>query len=106
LTRTRRSRDARISTGLIVILGLVLLIAGGFWWSRLTAESGPKFTEVEDPEYPMVCAGCGEKFVIKKSQQKTWEVSDDGFKCPKCGKLRGQSNREGGMALTVPRSDP
>ncbi len=104
--KSRSVRRGAISRGLVVALGAVLLLVGGFWawrWYDTPSVAAPGATA--DPNVVVYCDACKQQQTMKRSEYRALEFdASNACKCPKCGAFKLQVFRERGTILPPGRA--
>src|SRR4030095_6215722 len=91
-----RARRAATNTKLLVALGIMLLLAAGFWGWRAWSHS-TESNELVDPamKFVLTCSSCGKETEFTYAKAKKAEKNAEGkYKCPQCGQFTAAWKQE------------
>ncbi|MBU0640396.1 MAG: hypothetical protein KKB50_16145 [Planctomycetes bacterium] len=100
-TTCRWLRSGKTSAGLLVVLVLVLIIAGGYWGYKALNRPHTKLErDTSTAVYKFYCSSCNETFEVSHDEWTQMKQEADGsFVCKKCGQATARFMRPGSDAL-------
>lgn len=101
---SRRVRRAKVSTPLLVTLGILILIAGGFWAFKLNSSDDVKIAKnpnAPKSQFEIACGKCGFKKTVDYTALAALERREGMYYCDKCKAFTAGRNRVGNASVPV-----
>jgi DNA-directed RNA polymerase subunit RPC12/RpoP len=94
-------RRAAANKGLLITLGVVALLAAGFW---LWVWRGTEPPLAADPSitYPLWCENCKKEVNVPIADAEKLPSEGRMVQCPECKQFKGSWDRPGTVSVTVP----
>ena len=94
-------RRAAAHKGLLITLGVLALLAGGYWLWILRSSGNPVVGDVVIT-YPLWCDNCKKEVVVPAAVADKLPAEGRMLQCPECKQFKGSWDRPGTVSVTVP----